>query len=888
MSARTRLDRDDCIEVVARLEGLAEQRGALAGRLRRLGQHLATQPEDAATFPLLAAAQAVDPDHPEPVTAFREFRRTMADMASGHDIDLAIVVDGQKRADVATRRWWMEGTDPTDRRLRDLSAASTASSDGPVIPSFGRPERDGKTVVRTYFDIAPADAVKAGPCIDQLLTRLGSDKDFVFEPIPLPPLSTDIDQERRQALEQADLVVVFLSPAYLLWSRDDGRRLDDPFTVGRSRVAPVRWSELNERNDLGPYGRLRLFPDGHGRGLSDTAGAPGLDQMRVPRLDQMLMGLHRELGKLLTATVIDPMNELARDLAQCQEPDPVGLRARPTQLDKGIDPASAHGGPTVEVVDHLLSWATDRERRPYFVVFGEYGMGKTVAAQTLTRRLLDAGETDGSVPLPIYFDLRVLGTEIRKRDATLEEILTDLIKRAWRTGHASTRVTSAEVVHAVQQRRAVVIFDGLDEVLVHMSEQQGQGFLRELLRILPPELDDGPHASGNSGKVVLTCRTHFFRTLRDQHTYFRGQDRDVPHERYEALHLLPFDEAQVLAYLEKKQGAAGVDKAIELIRSVHDLTGLASRSYNLRLICEQLERLERRVAESGTIDAAALYDELVQSWLERDNGKHQFDRQHKVELMEDLAALLWGRRARWIEVAELESWLRSRLVEEGDLARWVQLARPDPALLAEDLRTATFIVRPNADEFEFAHTSLLEYFLARYLHRTMATGQATAWRLPVVSPETLDFLVEMAGAADSDDFLRHLTACGAAYQPQVSEAVVRYALRAAEQGGKAPSLRSFQLPAAQLRGLRASGQPRGDIDMTGCNLAGADLRDAVLHRVNLDQSDLRGARLARAELQQCSLRSVIFAEATIDGCIVRTSSMAFNYGTRVIWKSGQH
>ena len=36
------------------------------------------------------------------------------------------------------------------------------------------------------------------------------------------------------------------------------------------------------------------------------------------------------------------------------------------------------------------------------------------------------------------------------------------------------------------------------------------------------------------------------------------------------------------------------------------------------------------------------------------------------------------------------------------------MARPDPAVLAEDLRTATFIVRPAVSHFEFAHTALLE------------------------------------------------------------------------------------------------------------------------------------------------------------------------------------
>src|SRR5262249_37408658 len=157
-------------------------------------------------------------------------------------------------------------------------------------------------------------------------------------------------------------------------------------------------------------------------------------------------------------------------------------------------------------------------------------------------------------------------------------------------------------------------------------------------RILPPQLAGAPGA----GRVVLTCRTHFFRTLSDQHTFFRAQDREGEHrDLYEALHLLPFDETQVRAYLAGKQGVDGVDKALELIRSVHDLSGLAARPQNLRVIVELLGEIELHIAGGGGLDAAGLYDVLVQSSLQRDMGKHQLERDHKLLLMEDLAAHLW-------------------------------------------------------------------------------------------------------------------------------------------------------------------------------------------------------------------------------------------------------
>ena len=610
----------------------------------------------------------------------------------------------------------------------------------------------------------------------------------------------------------------------------------------------------------------------------------GLDRLAPGRLDDEMATLHRRLAGLLASPPREPaVDVLARRLAASDEPHPVTAWGVKALLDKGVGAAVSTSGPAVDVVEHLVGWATSGDR-PYFVVFGEYGMGKTVAAQTLTRELLARRESDPTVPLPVYFDLRHLGTDVRKRDAALDELLADLIKRAWRTGGVSPSVSPDDVITAVQRRRALVIFDGLDEVLVHMSEQQGQGLLRELLRILPPQLVAGTGARGDAGRVLMTCRTHFFRTIRDQHTFFRAQDRDgLGPDLYEALHLLPFDDAQIRAYLERKQGAAGVDKAIDLIRSVHDLEGLAARPFNLRLISEQLERLERRVAEGRSIDAAALYDELVQSWLERDMGKHQLERDHKVRLMEDLAALLWSREARRIDVAELEAWLRRRLLGDDDLHAWVQLVHPDPAVLAEDLRTATFIVRPGADQFEFAHTSLLEYFLARYLHRTMRDGDVDVWALPRVSDETLDFLVEIEAAQGGDAFRRHLLGCGEAYRPRISEHVVRYALRSVERGGRPVSLRGFQLGTADLRGIRVEPRADAEVDMAGCVLEGADLRDARLRRVRLDGADLRDARLTRAELHRCSLRAADLSGASLEGAIVRATNVD---GARLLGATG--
>ena len=306
--------------------------------------------------------------------------------------------------------------------------------------------------------------------------------------------------------------------------------------------------------------------------------------------------------------------------------------------------------------------------RPYLVIFGEYGMGKTTACQALTRGLLerrDAGDGERacrstSISAP---------WRRQHREPTLEAILDDLLRRVWQAGAPAAR-QAAEVVEQVQRRGAMVIFDGLDEVLVHLSETQGQALLRELWQILPPSLLSDPQASAGAGRVVVTCRTHFFRTLRDQQTFFRGEEREsVGEGSYAALHLLPFEPAQVRAYLERREGGgAGVDRALELIRTVHNLPELVRRPFTLRLVADQIGALERRIVSGGRVDAAALYEELVATWLDRDQGKHQLDPRHKLRLMSELAAELWREGRRSLPVDRLEAWLHRRLDSDEESA----------------------------------------------------------------------------------------------------------------------------------------------------------------------------------------------------------------------------
>src|SRR5580704_14304816 len=100
----------------------------------------------------------------------------------------------------------------------------------------------------------------------------------------------------------------------------------------------------------------------------------------------------------------------------------------------------------------------------------------------------------------------------------------------------------------------------------------GQSFTRQLFRILPHRLKPAPH-----GKMLISCRTHYFRTLRDQQTHFRGEDRDdIRKEDYRApFVLLPFTEDQIRKYIAATLPEENTDRTMEVLSTVHNLKEMA-------------------------------------------------------------------------------------------------------------------------------------------------------------------------------------------------------------------------------------------------------------------------------------------------------------------------
>jgi WD40 repeat protein/nucleoside phosphorylase/uncharacterized protein YjbI with pentapeptide repeats len=561
--------------------------------------------------------------------------------------------------------------------------------------------------------------------------------------------------------------------------------------------------------------------------------------------------------------------------------------AEKASLEKTVEPPPrfSSGERGVDVVKALVEWATRADSEQLFALFGEYGMGKTVTCQRFAKELGRMREEDCTLPLPLYFDLRDL-TGLEQRVPTVEEVMLECAQRNW-VLPARDGAISLGMINQYLEQGAVVIFDGLDEALVKLTASNGVVFTRNLLSLLDKVKFRQEKTGGLPLKILVSSRTQYFRTLRDERNHLTGSERgNKGEEAFQAMLLLPFDDDQVRQYLSHFISESEMGRTMELIREVNNLEELTHRPYTLSFVARQLPSIERARAEGRTVNGATIYREMARSWLDRDSGKHHIERDYKLLLASHLAAQLWKTRSSSIPVGNLEEWFHDWLEAQPKIYRLYKNLHH--SLLKKDLRNTTFLSRidrtANDSSYRFAHASLQEFFLAEFLVDAIRKNEPQLWeagpsqeRTLCPSAETLDFMGQILDEEGGHDLIRTLNHWVRAASTSVNTIILHYTLRAMSHNYPCPQLRGMQLSGAELSNLRI---PRESaLNLSGADLSGANLRDARIAGCNLKGARLSSADLFRTQVLECDLEGADLSAAKLPGTIFRRTNLAGMAGT---------
>ena len=367
----------------------------------------------------------------------------------------------------------------------------------------------------------------------------------------------------------------------------------------------------------------------------------------------------------------------------------------------------------VAVLDNMLEWATSSDTPPIYALLGDYGMGKTFNCRKFAYELSKLSESDNSIQRAIYIDLREIDTFIINSEGNtvippLESILSQILKS--RGSFESVE----EIIADVQEGKSIIIFDGLDEKIVHYTKEMESRFLSELMRIIP--------SHPNPAKMVLSCRTHHFEDIYAQNGFFRELDRGKRSDNYQAVTILPFDTVQISSFLTKVLPREDAKKAIALIESEKYLKEIVSRPYLLDKVSVSITSIVALQNRGEVINSASFYQTIIQATLIRDEEKYIIQRRDRIELLKDLSFKMWKDSEQILKIDELKDWLHEWICDHTrrsilDLCPNKDNKKEEQEnwrLLEIDLRNSTLLIRLGDEDFGFSHSSMMEYFLSQY------------------------------------------------------------------------------------------------------------------------------------------------------------------------------
>lgn len=572
----------------------------------------------------------------------------------------------------------------------------------------------------------------------------------------------------------------------------------------------------------------REYPDAHGTVVS---GSSFTNEVRTHAAAK---GVQLTSYRELSAEILDApsyVQALVREINSNER----------YPLDLFVEPLIGHDstGAGKTAFDLLDEWLQDGNWNQA-TLLGDVGTGKSFLSRMLALRLAkDYLLHPTEAPLPLLVDLRNAD-----REFSLEGLmLTHFVK------YGLSRASFEAFQFLLSEGRIVLILDGFDEMASRVTPQITTRNFHELSRCVK-----------RSAKVLLTCRTHYFKSRTEEEEVVLGgsgsQSSDVARALYWDLisrggfkiaYLRPFTISQVEEYVRKAR-PQNAQTILAKIHKIYNLSELSQRPLLLEMIVKSIDKLT-----ASEVNPAHLYEVFTDAWVHRDLWRDLMRPEDKLKFVTALARSLWEQETNTIDYHKLEAYVGAELASLID----------SPQKLVEldgEIRTASFLVRDDSGQYGFAHSSYAEYFLAKHLAGHIAAGNVRVLAIRRLTNEIIDFLLWMVEKSALEELLT--VVLRQEYQPLLSEnaLTILYRLRRRlliEEKGRASDSTQLQI------------EMPNDAQLQGAKLAQVNLEGAVLRTARLDGADLRQCIAIGADLSNSSLREASIAKGDFQGACLR-------------------
>lgn len=486
----------------------------------------------------------------------------------------------------------------------------------------------------------------------------------------------------------------------------------------------------------------------------------------------------------------------------------IGLRARKLEGTQFKSIASVEG--------YLDDWVKN-STKSQLLILGKYGSGKTTLLRYLFYKLAKSYVDNETDIAPILIRLG------KARNSTIRRVIGDLLQDDLQTNGANLRIFS----RLYELGKLLLLFDGFDEMSQPTRKQPAHSNLQELSRFL----------SGKS-KTIITCRQEYFIGNDDIAKLLTVTEFDVMYNSkdFDVIILEDFDREQVQEYLSRVIPEADASRIYSIIQQKANLIEICQRPILLDMVTSIPSELETK-----TINLTNLYRDYINKWLDRDIIFERTDptllsRTDRLDLMRSIAIEMNRQGVISLDYDRLSAIMKKYYY--GNLSKTL--------LHVHDILTNSFLARNDQDrQYEFAHRSFFEFFLAEALADQIKTLVANAenYRSSFgdrrLSFEVLNFIMEM-GIMESD------------FWELIDKTRGKTVDEVRSLGGNAVT--ALRLLQARFTGRNFDntilvGADFSDINLSESSFVGADLYDTGFSNAVLDHVDMTGSNLTRADLK---------------------------------------
>lgn len=486
--------------------------------------------------------------------------------------------------------------------------------------------------------------------------------------------------------------------------------------------------------------------------------------------------------------------------------------------------------------DYVDDWLRERGKM-HISILGEFGSGKTWFCRQYAYRQLQSYLAD-----PVHERLPLLVT-LRDftKAMTAQQLINDALLEKYRLPLVGSAFDVFERMN--RQGKLLLILDGFDEMARKVDYQTVVDNFWELASVVV-----------EGSKVLLTSRTEYFRYARESEKILRGEEYGrativLAPPKFEVLYLEPLSDIQIEEVIIRRVGEEDGAAVAQHILDMPNLAELARKPVLIELMLAALDEVGAELLTSP----AQVYLYATNALLMR-NITTQRTFTSTSDKLFFLCELAWemisedNLRIRYRQIPQrIREWFGQR-VDDEELDHW-----------DFDLRNQTLLHRTAAGEYEFAHKSLAEYFvaykfatelgcLASEFTETYREADDTPCKIPYVGRNALELsktfgVFSLSGERMSAvcDLLMGLVGDVSPLWAVIEDTKSETFEAVCYVGGNA------------VRLLNLLGEPLAGKDFTCAILIAADLSGARLAGATLDEADLRESRFIQANLADATM-----------------------------------